>query len=57
MSKINGFGKGEGGQLQTIDLQDVVIDDEEIDRMILQDTEKEFKSRVWNKLNSQWIKE
>ena len=33
------------------------VDEAEIDKMILKNDEKEFKMRVWNTLNSDWIKE
>ena len=31
------------------------IDEEEIDKMILKKDEREFKSRVWNNLNREWL--
>lgn len=32
------------------------IDDQEIDKMILTEAESEFKARVWNNLNRDWLK-
>ena len=33
------------------------IDEEEIDKMILDKNERDFKSRLWNNLNREWITE
>lgn len=33
------------------------VDEEEIEKMILKPEERDFKTRVWNNLNKDWIKD
>ena len=56
MAELDRAGREQ--QLVELDLDALSdVDDAEIDKMILKNDEKEFKMRVWNTLNSDWIKE